>query len=244
MKVKRSLKTFAALALVGGLVAPFTAQAHDAFLIEVHGAQTILYGHGISGSEKYEPKKVQQAVGLKNGKIQNLKIARHKTYATVEDGKSNVIGVMFDNGFWSKNAAGKWINKPKTQVPGATTSGRYVKYAVSYLNNREQARPLGLDFELVPLTNPAKLKKGESVTVQVLYKGRPLAGASVRPSAFSKDFSVKTDSQGKAVLNILSDGLNVFKASYKAPMQDTAQADTIGLSATLGFETKHDGHHH
>lgn len=242
--MKTKLKTIAALALAGGLVLPFAAQAHDAFLVKVHGVQTVLHGHGISDSEKYEPKKVQRAVGLINGKKQNLKLVRNKTYATVEEGKAGVIGVMFDNGIWSQDASGEWINKPKTQVPGAKSSGHYVKYTVSYLHSREKARPLGFDFELVPLTNPARLKKGQSVPVQVLYKGKPLAGVAVRPDPMRKDLEVKTDSQGKAMLNVVNGDFNVFKASYEKPLQDTSKADSISYSATLGFKARGGGYGH
>lgn len=242
--MKRSLKAVAALALAGGLVIPFSAQAHYAFLLKLHGAHTVAYGHGANNTEEYDTKKVQLARGIRNGKMQNLNIKRHKDYVTVDDAKSSIIGIELDNGFWAQNAEGKWINKPKPQVPGAKKGSRTLKYAVSYLNDREPAKPLGLDFELVPTTNPGKLKKGDKLTVQVLYKGKPLAGASVTPDVFNGAHPVKTDSQGKAVLRVANAKFNALEASYRIPMEDTTKADSTGLSATLGFEARHDGHHH
>lgn len=244
--MKRRIKTIAALALAGGLALPFSAQAHYAWLLKLHGAHTVVYGHSPSNSDAYKPSKVGVARGISNGKMQNLKITRHKDYATVDADadKTGIVGIVLDNGFWAQKANGEWVNKPKTEVPGAVKGSRTFKYSTAYLNSREPAKPFGFDFEMIPITNPAKLKQGDMLTVQVLYKGKPLPGASVTPDVFGGGHKVKTDGQGKATLRIPNKVFNAFEASYRVPMQDTTKIDSIGLSSTLTFDARHKGGAH
>jgi uncharacterized GH25 family protein len=57
------------------------------------------------------------------------------------------------------------------------------KVSKTYLNpDRKDASfstPLGYDLEIIPLNNPAALKKGSRAKFRVLYKGQPLANAKI-----------------------------------------------------------------
>ena len=65
-------------------------------------------------------------------------------------------------------------------------------------------KPVGQRIELVPLSHPAKLQKGQSLSIQVFYSGKPLAHQSIvvgyEPGAFknSLDFKqvYKSDQEG------------------------------------------------
>ncbi len=102
--------------------------------------------------------------------------------------------------------------------------------------------PLGLTLEIVPQTNPYALRPGEMLPVQVLYDGKPLAGATVKLN--NLDFDMKplairlTDATGRAAFDIPRRGkwqLNVVwtRALTGNPVADF---DTTFSSLTFGFE--------
>lgn len=59
----------------------------------------------------------------------------------------------------------------------------YAKFAKTYVMAGEEGgnfeQPLGLKIEFVPQSNPASLKPGDELPVQVLYNGAPLADVQV-----------------------------------------------------------------
>lgn len=99
------------------------------------------------------------------------------------------------------------------------------------------SKPLGGKMELVPLKNPLDLKSGDTLPFQVLYNGKPLAGATVSAEGVEKD-ALKTDQEGKAEIVIKKSGLNVVKANLKTPTPNDPDADTLSETANLVFEVK------
>ncbi len=153
-----------------------------------------------------------------------------------------VVHGEFDNGFWSEKPDGKWVNKPKDEVPGAKQSGHYVKYTTGIL--RPLAGPLaakGFPLEIVALADPIGMKAGDELPIQVFADGKPLADVEViaEYTTDSEGAKVTTDAEGKAVVTIRNQGLNVIAASWSVPTPDSGKADETGYFATLSFNLHH-----
>jgi hypothetical protein len=79
-------------------------------------------------------------------------------------------------------------------------------------------RPLGLTLEIVPQVNPYRLKTGDTLSVIVLFRGKPLPGADVawsfpgRGDTFAG--SIKTDAEGKAAVPLVQAGPYVIRLTH------------------------------
>ncbi len=97
---------------------------------------------------------------------------------------------------------------------------------------------LGYTLELVPQVNPYTLRAGDELTVQLLFRGRPLAGARVaalRKEAPETEVATRTDDNGMASVRLPAGGRWQVKAveSVERSGQD---ADYESFWASLTFE--------
>ena len=128
------------------------------------------------------------------------------------------------------------------------SSGKYEKFAKTLLNPSHDdklfSRVLGQDLELVLLTNPADVKPGSALNVQVLLHGKPVPNATVglTHDAFSKEqdtykFKAQTDAQGKASFTVDAPALWMLRTTVveKTPGAD---ADEHHRRATYVFPVK------
>lgn len=86
----------------------------------------------------------------------------------------------------------------------------YSKFAKTYVvageRNGEYAKALGLKIEIVPLADPAMVKAGDVLPVQVLLDGKPLAGAQMEIAASRGRIAGRTDREGKLMVKIEEGG--------------------------------------
>ncbi len=124
-------------------LAPAIAGAHGIWIAERHGTQAVVYGHGAS-DEAYDPQKLK-TVTAKNGEGKDVavEIKRQEDHALLSVPKDAVVvSGTFDNGFWAEGPDGKWVNKPKSEVPGAKQSSQSQKFAVAILDHlRKSQKP-------------------------------------------------------------------------------------------------------
>ncbi|MGP8321931.1 MAG: DUF4198 domain-containing protein, partial [Methanosarcinaceae archaeon] len=107
-------------------------------------------------------------------------------------------------------------------------------------------KPVGHALEIIPLANPAEIKVGEYLPVQVLFKGKPARFCRVYGTyaGFSTGddfaFATGTDGKGKAKIRILHHGPWLIKARLKLPAPDELKdkCNELSYSATLTFEVK------
>lgn len=96
-------------------------------------------------------------------------------------------------------------------------------------------------LEIVPLANPSALKAGGSMSVQVLYDGKPLRQAEVlgdfrgfNPAGswgLAKAFYCKADKDGKVNFLPTKGGLWILKVRHAVPNEDKSEAaETVYLS--------------
>lgn len=123
-------------------LAPAVAGAHGIWIAERHGTQAVVYGHGAS-DEAYDPQKLKTATAKDvTGKDVAVEIRRQEDHALLGVPQDAVVvSGTFDNGF-AEGPDGKWVNKPKSEVPGAKQSSQSQKFAVAILDHlRKSQRP-------------------------------------------------------------------------------------------------------
>lgn len=227
-------------------LAPAVAGAHGIWIAERHGTQAVVYGHGAS-DEAYDPQKLK-TVTARNGEGKDVavEIRRQNDHALLGVSKDAVVvSGTFDNGFWAEGPDGKWVNKPKSEVPGAKQSSHSQKFAIAILDHlRRKPEPQGVPFEIVPLMDPTILQAGNELPVQVLFDGKPVEGVEVTADYVNDSHAapVKTDAEGIARINIRNAGLNVVGAGYSRPLSGSKEADKLSYFTTLTFNLDH--HHH
>jgi hypothetical protein len=102
-------------------------------------------------------------------------------------------------------------------------------------------RVLGLPLELVPEQNPYRLALGAALTVRLLRRGQPVAGALVKvwdggqqPAGY---FATHTNQQGRLLLRLTGAGPYLLAAVQleAAPPTLAAQADWLSTWTSLTF---------
>lgn len=99
-------------------------------------------------------------------------------------------------------------------ISGRDEVEQYSKYVKAYLQVGDSQSlnfdsPVGLEIEIVPLTHPYRLKPGESLPVQVLFRGLPLRGMTLHAGHDGRPgdaCQVETDRDGKANIDLSRPG--------------------------------------
>lgn len=255
----------AALVLVTLALTAAMAQAHE-FIIKpatatpAAGQKTALQAqaaHVFMVSEEAENPADVRLYLLQDGKTTDISLAEDKTLAALvgsftlaRSGPAMLVGHRLPQ-IWCETTQGVLEGtRAALEAKGkkVKSSGKYEKFAKTLLNpahgDASYAKPLGQELEIVPLTNPADLKPGSPLTVQILLRGKPVADAQVGLTydGFSKDqdayaFKTKTDAQGKAVFTVDKPALWMVRSAVveKTPGSD---ADEHHLRATCVFPVK------
>jgi hypothetical protein len=120
---------------------------------------------------------------------------------------------------------------------------QYSKYVKLYLQVGDTGsdnfnEPIGLRIEIIPLKNPYGVKAGGNLPVQVLFKGKPLAGLTLH-AGFSgqgeEALAVETDKNGKAQIGIGKPGKWYIRGIHLAQV-DLDDHSYESHWATLTFE--------
>ncbi len=138
---------------------------------------------------------------------------------------------------------------PKNQVRQAESCSYSSKYAKAVVNvgkaHGDVSKPVGHALEIVPLVNPADVKVGGELPVQVLYDGKPLPKAQVSATfvGFSKDpgafsFVGKTNEEGKSNIRVLGSGQWLVLTKHELPHPNQDECDKLAYGAALTFEIK------
>lgn len=235
-----------ALAALSCALMPLHALAHGIWFAQRSGELALIYGHGGEDLDMIKRYEKVNAVAAFDRKGEPVKTALRRTdHLALVDTQANpaVVAAVLDNGFWSKGADGKWVNKGKDEVPDAKESGRYVKYTV-YLR-APLASPLGAlpghVLQIVPLKPALPQHKDEVMTLRVLFNGRPVAGARVIRDYVTDPEAkpIVTGKDGLVTVRVRNQGLNVIAASFDATPDDPAKAAKNGLFASLAFTLQH-----
>jgi uncharacterized GH25 family protein len=114
---------------------------------------------------------------------------------------------------------------------------RYAKSLVKVGDGKGADRALGFPLELIAQTNP--FSGARSVTVQLLYRGKPIEGvlavASNKQTATEKT-RIRTDKDGRATFELKKPGVWLIQAVHMIPTGLLSQADWESFWASLTFE--------
>lgn len=122
---------------------------------------------------------------------------------------------------------------------------RYSRFLKSLLQVGERRddvykKQLGMRLEIVPLENPYAKKVGDTLKVQVLFEGKPLADRDVFANNRSGENvttqKLKTDKSGKITVDLDKSGLWLVRlVNMRRCRQDCGDADWESFWAALTF---------
>jgi uncharacterized GH25 family protein len=102
-----------------------------------------------------------------------------------------------------------------------------------------------LQVEIVPLTDPFALKRGDTLPVRVLLRGKPLAGVRLQENFLSTmaDQSPPTDKEGRTDVTLRADQFNVIQLTFEETIKGDPDVDFMRYNASLTFNLADaDGH--
>lgn len=222
------------------------SHAHGIWFAQRADRLALVYGDGAEDLDvvKRLPK-ITSIGGIgADGKPTSTKLEAEGRMAFVNmDGKPAILTATMNNGLWSRDPAGKWHGKGKDEVPDATISGRYLKYAthLATLPSGPIAPVPSLALQIVPLGAVFPRNKDERLTVQVLFEGKPLAGAKVWQDVVTDPDGTPlvAGADGKITLPVRNQGLNVVKTEHESASIDPGKTDRTHHFATLSFALEH-----
>lgn len=139
--------------------------------------------------------------------------------------------------------------KRLSAMPGRESYSRSAKTLIQIgsATNADDAtvtRPAGLKLEIIPLHNPYTLATTGDLPVQVLYRGKPLAGALVKLTNLDFDAQPvamkRTDANGRTSFAVPRRGKWQVNAVWSVPVTGNPKADfeTVFSSLTFGFPSR------
>ncbi|WP_172200794.1 DUF4198 domain-containing protein [Campylobacter sp. RM16188] len=196
--------------------------------------------------DKFENYASKQVLGAK-AYDENLKLIKTGIVYNYDDDKKlpeiltdkspAVVTMTFD--------AGHWVQTDKGYVVGdrAKTKGivfdaiRSVKIGKTYFSwNENFLKPIGLKLEVVALSDPFKIKVGESLPVLVLKDGKPAKNVGFETA--KDDIDNVTNEFGIALIPIKEKGLNIIAAKSSEPIFTDESAERMLIQSSISFEVK------
>lgn len=238
----RFFSSLSLLALGAALALPLAAHAHDSYIQQRFGSWTLVNAHGAAEDDAYGVEKLRNAAAHDGiGAPVEVRLDDKGDYTALVAEGASALAATYYSGFWTKDTADKWHSSDKASTANPAHTGEYARHAVGLIAPTDRFVPFGLPLEIVPLADPTALEAGALVPVQVLYEGKPLAGAEIG-SALPGIATVTTDAEGKAKVTI-NEGHNILLVAHKVPHPDAARADDQSHEATLSFVPHHDHAH-
>jgi uncharacterized GH25 family protein len=245
----------AVFAIVPMFAMTVSASAHDVWLTiagEVASRRAIVnYGHPDDRPPAFADKVVDLVAinsrgstsllkGIAQTTIKGIAVAQTKPFA--DDGHT-LLAARYDNGFWIRTADGVSRNATRRLVPDAADSLWSVKFAKALTGpDAPWDKVLGHVLEIVPLSDPAKAKPGQTLRLKVLFQGKPLSGGAVErgdgvTAVAEKDIPrFPTDADGIASIPIVQAGQHLLVIDHRvSPSATPDQANSDRFNATLWF---------
>jgi uncharacterized GH25 family protein len=244
--MKSITKVFAATALVAGLAAAATAQAHGIWFAERATQLALLYGVGADDLDAVKRLPLVSSIAGydADGKPvpTSLQVDGRLLLVNVEK-QPAIVAAVLDNGTWSKTPDGKWHKQGKDEVPTAVISEKNTKYAVHIRGAlTKPLMPLpGQTLQIIPVSGKLPALLGQPMMLQVLYKGKPVAGAKVMHDWINDPDQkpVLTGADGTVTIAVRNQGLNVLVAIFNSPSEEPAKYEHLEHLATLSFVLPH-----
>ena len=222
-----------------------SASAHGIWTEQRYGHLEVVYGHGAEDGA-YAPEKIKGAWAYDEhggqGPVTVERLGDHARLTPVA--APAVVAVALDNGVWSTDKSGKWVNAPMAEVPGAVNAIHSYKYSLALLKpHAHLPERLKIAMVIRPLQDPTEVGVGKMLPVEVLIDGKPAANIPLFDDyrGLPDAQSVKTDAQGRASIAVRNAGLNIIAAQAKVPVTGGGVSER-SLFTSLSFVGE--GHQH
>jgi nickel transport protein len=258
MNLLRPRLVAASLAIFIIVASAGTSCAHDVWLTFSGSASArrviVNYGHPHDRPPAFADKLLDLQLissGKQESLIEGLAPARsHGAIVAASrpfaDDGHNLFAARYDNGYWVKIADKVFRNATKRLAPDALEclwSGKFAKAVTG--PGAPWDKVAGHEMEIMPLSDPAAVRPGETLRVRVLFKGKPLAGGEVErgdgvtPVKEEDIPKFKTDAEGVASIPIVARGAHLLVIDHQVTPSATPDAATKDLyNATLWFSTR------
>lgn len=239
-------KSFVMAAVIGGLIAAPSAQAHAIWFAQRSKQLAFIYGVGADDLDSVKRLPLVRSVAGYDAQYQpvptRLRIAGPMVLVDSDSPATVVTAVMF-NGIWSKTPDGEWVKKGKDEVPNAVISEKNIKYAVHIAGPLSAPLPAlpGQVLQITPVDAKLPEKLGEPLKLRILFEGKPVAGARVLTDLVNDPDAERllSGADGVVTIKVRNQGLNVVNATYDGPTDEPAKATKVEHEATLSFVLAH-----
>lgn len=220
---------------------------------------SIGWGHGFYnpvGSILLNGKKIKEFYMLTSQgqkvQIKGINPLQFKTESRIPQG-THLVVISRNEDFYTKfkvKNKTKKVHASKKGLKNVIESRFIGMYAKAIVNSGKAkktspvlSKKIGHRLEIVPLTDPAKLKPGDYMKFKLLFNGKPLGEAfNSTYLGFSEDqawaYSARTNSQGLGKVRLLKPGIWVIRVNHKEKYPNTGVCDIYSLTASLVFEIK------
>lgn len=256
---KTLFRAFVVFAVLAGLVQ--TAAAHTMYVTvtdyvpHVRRGVTVFFGWGDSlpvgdmlGADWLESLKIVEP----DGEVRSLdKPTEFLSRVQLAKEGTHILAAELRPGFYTVYKEGDQRRRhmgPKTDVQNVESSHYYRQQSKAILNAGKLSdtfrQPVGHQLEIIPLKNPALLREGDILPVQVLFEGEPVPGYP-RLLATYMGFSTtgafayaRSVVGGRSEVRISHSGVWYLNVNYRARATgDLAEkCDEVSYTATLTFE--------
>ncbi len=162
----------------------------------------------------------------------NLPAVRFNDYIKTE-GVTPILAYRTRNKQERADGREKYSRRAKAIVQVGAVDADSVKRVTS---------PMGFHLEIVPGRHPQLLGARNTLPVQVLFKGRPLAGALVKLTNLANDekpvATHRTDRNGRASFRFTQPGNWQMNVVWAETLGDKAEADFDTTFSSLSFATQ------
>lgn len=228
-----------------GMVLPASADAHGIWFERRAKQLVIVYGIGSDDLETVKRLPLMENIKAFDADYQPIKAtARAFGPAVVvdTDAQPTVAAAVLPYGVWSRVGDGEFEKKTLAEMPNATVSTKNVKYAVTIEGTLTKPLPALPDqtLQIIPI-GPIPQTLGTPLKYQVLYNGKPLAGARMINDMINDPDAVeqKTGADGTLTMPVRNQGLNVIRAVYDGPSDQPKLYRQVEHTATLSFALPH-----
>ena len=221
------------------LAAPL--HASSAFFVAERVSKPTVVMAEVSTDEAYDPTVLKSVQGYDSADkpvdVPHMALSDHVVLDP--PGNAATIILVADFGYHARPANRQsWTAKRKSQVPGATIGLHAIKESVNLMASAPATlHPHGLQVEIVPLVDPFTLKRGDTLPVRLLLRGKPLAGVKLQENFLSTmaDQSPPTDAQGRTAVTLRADQFNVIQLTYEEAVKGDPDVDFMRYNASLTF---------
>jgi hypothetical protein len=234
------------LAAAAAITLPLaTADAHGIWFAQRAKQIAIIYGIGADDLETVKRLPLIENVSAYDADYQPIKAATRVNGPLVvvdSDAQPTILTAVMPYGVWSRIGNGEFEKKTLEEMPNATISTKNIKYAVRIEGPLSKPIPVlpTQTLQIVPV-GPIPANLGSPLKYQVLFNGKPLAGARLindmvnDPDAKEQ----KTGADGTLTMPVRNQGLNVIRAVYDGPTDQPSKYKQIEHTATLSFTLAH-----